>query len=199
MFRRGKDGDTPSEKPQDPAGELSAPPLKLFSHRGIHVAPKGVAETPPTEPPPARPGADLVGRRIVRPRATAGGGEGNKLTVGRDIQLKGEITACDKLVVEGHVEAALTDARVIEVAPSGYFKGDARVDEADISGRFEGTLVARDRLVVRSKGRITGEIRYGNIVIESGGEISGEMQALGPSDAKSSEKPTPDVSSPVNE
>ena len=71
-------------------------------------------------------------------------------------------------------------ARVIEVAPTGVFKGDAQVEEADISGRFEGTLVAREKVTVRSKGRVSGEIRYGTIVIESGGEISGAMQTLAP-------------------
>ena len=69
-------------------------------------------------------------------------------------------------------------ARIIEVAPSGFFKGSADVEEADISGRFEGDLIARDRLVVRAGGLINGTIRYGRIVIESGGEISGDMQAL---------------------
>ena len=78
------------------------------------------------------------------------------------------------------MEAAIADAHVIEVAPSGYFKGDAQVNEADIGGRYEGTLIARDKLVIRASGRVSGSIRYGRIVIESGGEISGDMQALGP-------------------
>jgi len=76
------------------------------------------------------------------------------------------------------VEASLSDARVIEVAPSGYFKGDAQVEEADISGRYEGELTAKDKLIVRSSGRVSGSIRYGRIVIESGGEISGDMRSL---------------------
>jgi len=100
------------------------------------------------------------------------------LIVGRDITLSGEISACDRLVVEGQVEASLPSARIIEVAPTGFFKGSADVEEADISGRYEGELIARDRLIVRAGGRIRGTIRYGRIVIESGGQISGDMQTL---------------------
>jgi len=100
------------------------------------------------------------------------------LVVGRDIRLSGEITACDKLVVEGSVEVTLSNARVIEVAPTGHFKGTAEVDEADISGRYEGDLIARERLIVRAGGHIKGKVRYGRIVIESGGEVSGDMQTL---------------------
>jgi len=62
--------------------------------------------------------------------------------------------------------------------PSGYFKGSAEVDEADINGHYEGDLIARERLIVRAGGHIKGKVRYGRIVIESGGEISGDMQAL---------------------
>ncbi len=179
MFRRDKSDVIETAKPEAGGSDLSAPPLKPFSRRGQHVSDhtSGVA----ADEPPQRPGLDVNQRRPgagVRPRV--GASEFNKLTVGRDIHLKGEITSCDKLIVEGHVEASTMVARVIEVAPTGVFKGDAQVEEADISGRFEGTLVAREKLTVRSKGRVSGEIRYGTIVIESGGEISGAMQTLAP-------------------
>jgi cytoskeletal protein CcmA (bactofilin family) len=100
-------------------------------------------------------------------------------------------------VVEGRTEVSLPNARIIEVAPSGFFKGSAEVEEADISGRFEGELTARDRLVVRNGGRISGTIRYGRIVIESGGEISGDMQTLDiPSAPETPEEETPGEETP---
>ncbi|MBI3113599.1 MAG: polymer-forming cytoskeletal protein, partial [Rhodospirillales bacterium] len=111
-------------------------------------------------------------------RAIATDADSKRLVIGRDIRLSGEITSCDRLVVEGQVEAVLQNARIIEVAPTGFFKGSADVEEADISGRYEGELIARDRLIVRAGGRIRGTIRYGRIVIESGGQISGDMQTL---------------------
>ncbi|MGZ0247735.1 MAG: bactofilin family protein, partial [Alphaproteobacteria bacterium] len=68
--------------------------------------------------------------------------EGKKLIVGREIELSGNISACDKLVVEGRVEAELQDCRQIEIAATGTFKGSAAIDMAEISGNFEGTLTA---------------------------------------------------------
>lgn len=173
-----KAGDT------DEAG--SAPPLKPFSKKGSHAPAK-----PPSSsnhmPDLQRRGPDMPSapaRRIDRPRTNEV--ESRRLIVGRDIQLNGEITACDKLIVEGHVEITLPGARVLEISPSGFFKGAAEVDEADISGRYEGDLIARERLIVRSGGRIHGTVRYGRIVIESGGEISGDMQTLEPSESEDS-------------
>jgi len=111
--------------------------------------------------------------------------EANRLTVGRNICLNGEITACEKLVVDGRVEATLTDAHAIEVSPTGFFKGNADVMEAEISGKFEGTLVAKDLLTIHKDGRVDGSVRYGRIVIEAGGEISGDMASLDEADNNS--------------
>ncbi|MEQ8369927.1 MAG: polymer-forming cytoskeletal protein [Alphaproteobacteria bacterium] len=113
-----------------------------------------------------------------RRETSGGGGDGKKLTVGRDIKLAGQITSCDTLVVEGEVEADLNDSRTIEVSRSGAFKGSAAVDTAIIAGTFDGQLTARNRLVVHGTGRLTGKVRYGQIEIESGAEVSGDVQKI---------------------
>ena len=101
-----------------------------------------------------------------------------KLIVGRDISLNGEIRTCDTLVVEGRVEAVLQDCKNIEILGPGEFKGAAEVDVADISGRFDGDLTARQRLIVRAGGKVLGKIRYGQLEIERGGVLSGEVEVL---------------------
>ena len=74
----------------------------------------------PVRPPelPRRPGDPLT-----QPRRNDG--ELRKLIVGREITLSGEITSCDMLIVEGSVEANLTNCRDIDIAESGLFKGEA--------------------------------------------------------------------------
>lgn len=100
---------------------------------------------------------------------------GAKLTVGPNIKLKGvEITDCDTLVVEGTVEATM-NSRVIQIAEQGAFKGSAEIDLAEIRGTFDGELTVRQKLVIFSTGKVTGKIRYGKIVIEEGGQLSGEI------------------------
>ena len=100
---------------------------------------------------------------------------GSKLTVGPNIKLKGvEITDCDTLVVEGLVEATM-DSRLMQIAEQGEFKGSAEIDIAEIRGVFDGSLTVREKLVIHSTGKVTGKIRYGKIVIEEGGQLSGEI------------------------
>jgi cytoskeletal protein CcmA (bactofilin family) len=103
--------------------------------------------------------------------------EDNRLIVGRNIQLKGEIGACDTLVVEGRVEASMK-SRIIQIAESGVFIGEADVETAEIRGLFEGKLTAHKKLVVRAQGCVKGNVRYGSIVIEEGGRVSGDVKDI---------------------
>ena len=116
-----------------------------------------------------------------------------KLTVGPGIRLKGEITDCDTLVVEGHVEVS-AKTRLIEITETGTLIGDIEVKTADVSGRFDGSLNANERLMIRSTGRVSGKIRYDIIEIESGGRISGNVETE--EDAKDSSPVVKDVSKP---
>jgi cytoskeletal protein CcmA (bactofilin family) len=51
------------------------------------------------------------------------------------------------------------------------------LEGAEIQGRFEGNLVVRKRLLIKASRRVSGTIRYGQIEIECGGQISGDVQA----------------------
>jgi cytoskeletal protein CcmA (bactofilin family) len=103
-------------------------------------------------------------------------GEMRRLSVGRGITLSGEINSCEKLFIEGTVEATLTNCRALDIAESGLFKGSTSIEEAEVSGRFEGNLTVRKRLLIKATGRVSGTIRYGQIEIECGGQISGDIQ-----------------------
>jgi cytoskeletal protein CcmA (bactofilin family) len=103
---------------------------------------------------------------------------GSKLIVGPDIKMKGvEITNCDTLVVEGRLEASM-DSRVVQIAENGVFTGTVAMDVAEIFGRFDGELTARKQLVIHATGRVSGHIRYGNIRIEEGGELTGDVSTI---------------------
>lgn len=151
----------------------------------VRPAAKETAPTMPPRKPVIRP--EVVrssrdysksgsGREEVNYR---GYGEGKKLIVGRDIALSGQISSCEKLVVEGRVEANIAECREIEISETGTFKGEAEIDVAEVGGTFEGTLLARDLLMVRANGRVTGKVRYGRLEIERGGQINGDVRVYG--------------------
>ena len=107
-----------------------------------------------------------------------------KLTIGPGIHLKGQISNCDTLLVEGDIEASAV-TRSIEISACGTFSGDAEIERADISGQFDGELTVADHLTIRSTGRVSGKIRYNSIEIEAGGQIAGDIQVSQTANAES--------------
>ncbi|HEY4162361.1 MAG TPA: polymer-forming cytoskeletal protein [Dongiaceae bacterium] len=178
MFGKKRDDETP-ETPTKDASETQA-----RNYQRPDAPASQPASRPAVNPEIARRGPDLsvFGPRRDTPTPTPGAGkiepDHKKLIVGRDISLNGEIRTCDTLVVEGSVEAVLQDCKNIEIMGPGEFKGAAEVDVADISGRFDGDLTARQRLIVRAGGKVLGKIRYGQLEIERGGVLSGEVEVL---------------------
>ncbi|MDX1400340.1 MAG: polymer-forming cytoskeletal protein [Kiloniellales bacterium] len=119
---------------------------------------------------------------ITAPNRGLGGGpagteqaEGRTLVVGREIKLAGEITSCDRLMVEGQVEADLSECRDLTIAGSGIFKGRASVENATVSGLFEGELTVLGHLLLKNGGRIQGRLDYNEMEVEKGGKIVGEI------------------------
>ena len=143
------------------------------------------ASRPGVTPYPAQAPAQAAPAATAQPAAPVAKEAESKLTVGPNIKLKGvEITDCDTLVVEGSVEATM-DSRVIQISERGSFKGSAEIDVAEIRGLFDGNLTARQKLVIYATGKVTGKVRYGKIVIEEGGQLSGEVESgTGPKSEK---------------
>lgn len=143
---------------------VPSPPLQARSAVGVHAVPTTPA------PLPAAP-AEPVSEVVASPTQPGG----SKLTVGPNIKLKGvEITDCDTLLVEGIVEATM-DSRLMQIAAGGSFRGSAEIDLAEIHGLFDGSLTVREKLVIHATGRVTGKIRYGKLVVEEGGQLSGDI------------------------
>jgi|APTNR8051073442_1049403.scaffolds.fasta_scaffold14137_1 cytoskeletal protein CcmA (bactofilin family) len=178
MFRLKKNsGPEPDEKAEAPRPEPAedAPAGKSPPRRAMPM-PARLAAGPSfpidvprrtAELPPARSDAATAAREKC-------------LFVGKDVRLKGEIFDCERVVIEGQADLTLNAPAQLQIGPSGVFRGNADVAEADISGQFAGDLLVRNRLTVRSTGRIEGTLRYGQIVIEADGRITGDVAGLNP-------------------
>jgi cytoskeletal protein CcmA (bactofilin family) len=100
------------------------------------------------------------------------------LIVGSEASFSGEIGSCDRLIVEGKVQANAAGCKNLMIAETGEFGGCVSAENVDLRGRFEGDLVACKRLVIHSTGQVSGRITYQEIEIERGGQISGAIHVL---------------------
>ena len=154
-------------RPADPVNPRAPMPGPAAANHPS-ASPAIVPATPRHGAPPA----------AVEPAARVEDTAGSKLIVGPNIKLKGvEIDDCDTLVVEGRVEATMV-SRAIQIAEHGAFNGKVDVDVAEIRGTFQGEMTARKKLVIHASGRVSGKIRYGKLLVQEGGEMSGDVAAL---------------------
>ncbi len=154
------------------------------------------ADNKPT-PLPVRPVHDIppLGRNARNnDRLAPTHPQGSNMSVGPGIQLKGEISNCTTLVVEGDVDATL-DGEALEIVQRGVFCGTARVVSANIQGRFEGDLIVSGLLRVESGGSATGKLLYGQLEVAVGGDLTGEISKYTNED----EKPAADDSVEVTD
>ena len=100
------------------------------------------------------------------------------LVVGPEISISGEITSCQRVIVDGTLHANLEGCQNLIIGETGVFRGGGRVENADVAGYFEGDLTVVGRLVIRATGRVSGTIRYNQIEIECGGKILGTLDSL---------------------
>jgi len=138
--------------------------------------------TPPSGTGSSNPPPQQSVRTSLRPDPA----ERRVLVIGKGISITGTITDAERLVVEGTLESQLVRAAEFSVAPGGFFKGEAEVDEAEIAGTLEGTVTARASLQVRAPGKLFGVARCRRLQVEDGGQISGKVEMLTDTPAETS-------------
>ena len=111
--------------------------------------------------------------------------ERRTLVVGRGISVQGTVTEAERLVVEGTVEASMIHATELSIALGGVFRGEVEVEDAEIAGIIDGTLLARGSLVVRATGKVLGTARCRRLQVEDGGQITGRIEMLPNDELKS--------------
>lgn len=97
-----------------------------------------------------------------------------ELLVGPGTRLKGDVTTCEAISVQGNLEGTI-DAGRLTISETGDVDGTATLETAEIGGKFNGTLTVRGLLTIRSTGVVQGTVRYGELELERGCQVSGDV------------------------
>lgn len=166
-----------------PARAFSARPLKK---RGLFHTSMLTRETPMSDrfssdrmaafnPQVPRRVADIPNPSTMRSGEDP---EGKRLIVGKLVTIKGEIEGCERLIVDGHVDAKVSGVKTLDVTANGTFKGAAEVDSASIAGTYDGDLKVNGHLEISASGVVTGKVSYKTIAVANGGRLQGAIETL---------------------
>lgn len=97
----------------------------------------------------------------------------------RDMVIKGKITNGRRIEVYGYLEGHV-DAETVVVHDGGRLFGTLRAENAEIRGDVQGEAVVKQLISIGTGGSVSGNVRYGRIAMEPGGQLSAEMRNIPP-------------------
>jgi len=101
--------------------------------------------------------------------------EGPEMVIGETVTVIGKIIFQREIRVDGVFEGELEASGKIVIGPGGYVKADLDLDEADISGKVEGNITVKSRVVLRGNAEVTGNITAPRLSVDEGVSITGQL------------------------
>lgn len=101
------------------------------------------------------------------------------MVVNADMTVTATIRKCRRLEVFGYVDGDVIADEIV-VHPGGQLYGIIRAGQADIHGAVQGEVVVRNLIAIRAGGSVTGNVQYGRLALEDGGNLAAELRNVPP-------------------
>lgn len=89
-------------------------------------------------------------------------------TIAQGTTFSGDLTSEGDFRIEGFVNGSLNTSGKVVIGKTGSVEGILTCDNADVEGKFNGTLTVSDTLNLRSSAHIEGEVQIGKLSVEPG-------------------------------
>ena len=98
----------------------------------------------------------------------------SSLMIGKGVTITGTIKASNKVTVQGTIDGDI-ECNSVTINKSGNVKGKIKTETMTVEGKAEGEMNVNAVLNIKSEGHVNGKVFYGEIQIDEGGKLSGEI------------------------
>ncbi len=118
-------------------------------------------------------------------------GEGTAASIGKSVQIRGELRGNEDLLVDGFVEGTITlpESR-LTIGANAQVKADVVARDVIILGTLNGNVTASGRVELRGGGNLSGDIQASRLSIEENAGFSGKVDLVQSANTPTS-SPTP--------
>lgn len=111
--------------------------------------------------------------------------EGSSASIGKSVEIRGEVKGSEDLMIDGRVEGTitLTDSK-LTIGSTARVDADVAARDVVILGVLNGNVTASARVELRKGSNLTGNIRAGRLSIEEGALLSGKVELTDPAGSK---------------
>lgn len=111
--------------------------------------------------------------------STSSGGSHALNSLVQGTVVDGSVNSKNDFRVDGTIKGKLfCDAKVI-IGPTGLVEGEIRCKNAMIEGKFEGILNVSEVLNIRESAKVSGDITYNKLIVQSGALVTGNFNVVG--------------------
>lgn len=96
--------------------------------------------------------------------------------ISRGVKIEGKITSDGNIRVDGDIKGDIISQNNVTVGESGQVNGQINANVITIGGKVLGTVTAKEKLALESKGNLKGDILTKILVVEAGAKFDGNSK-----------------------
>ena len=100
----------------------------------------------------------------------------SKNVLNADVEIKGALKFAGELTFDGKLEGDITSEGTLNVGDNAVIKGNLNVSAVVLRGKINGNVTAREKIEIKAKTELFGDIRAPKLVIEEGVTFVGKSE-----------------------
>jgi len=100
----------------------------------------------------------------------------SKNVLNSDVEIKGNVKFAGELTLEGKLEGEVNSDGTLIIGETGTVNGNVSAGIVSVRGKINGNITARDKIEIKSKAEVFGDIRSAKLAIEEGVTFVGKTE-----------------------
>jgi cytoskeletal protein CcmA (bactofilin family) len=96
--------------------------------------------------------------------------------IDRETEIIGDIKFKENFRIDGSLKGKILSGNGLIIGETGEVEADIEVNSVAVNGRVKGSIRAKDRIEIFSKGRVIGSVTAPKLIIEEGAFFQGSCQ-----------------------
>jgi cytoskeletal protein CcmA (bactofilin family) len=101
---------------------------------------------------------------------------GSKNVLNSDVEVKGILKFTGELTFDGKLEGDINSEGVLNLGDNANIKGNIDVGSVVVRGKINGNVVAKEKIDIKAKTELFGDVRSAKLVIEEGVTFVGKSE-----------------------
>ena len=120
----------------------------------------------------------------------------SKNILNSDVEIKGTLKFTGELTFDGKLDGDITSEGVLNLGDNAVIKGNLNVNSVVLRGKINGNVTAKERIEIKAKTELFGDIRSARLAIEEGVTFVGKTE-VNPNKVAPTAPPPPSAAEPA--